>query len=163
MHVHECASCITEINNFLASFPLWSKAEESENDRKPTLWTHPLSLVILSFVVTAIPCFLMDKFIGENLESLAIMGWALIIGGVVMWFVDRQFSGKASTDKMEDMTMTQAIVIGLTQITAAAFPGVSRSMSTIAGGQIMGLSRAASLEFSFFLSIPVYNHLLFTA
>lgn len=143
------------ILNFLASFPLWSKAEESENDRKPTLWTHPLSLVILSFVVTAIPCFLMDKFIGENLESLAIMGWALIIGGVVMWFVDRQFSGKASTDRMEDMTMTQAIVIGLTQITAAAFPGVSRSMSTIAGGQIMGLSRAASLEFSFFLSIPV--------
>lgn len=145
----------TRIQSFLASFPLWSKADESESGSNATWWNHPLSLVILSFVVTAVPCFLMDKFIGENLESITIMGWALIIGGVVMWLVDRQFSGKATTEKMEDMTVTQAIVIGLTQITAAAFPGVSRSMSTIAGGQIMGLSRAASLEFSFFLSIPV--------
>ena len=53
------------------------------------------------------------------------------------------------------MTFLQAIVIGFTQIFAAAFPGVSRSMATIAGGQVMGLSRPAALEFSFFLSIPV--------
>ena len=53
------------------------------------------------------------------------------------------------------MTFRQAIVIGFTQILAATFPGVSRSMATIAGGQLMGLSRPAALEFSFFLSIPV--------
>ena len=139
------------IKEFLASCPLLSKSESQVKN----WWPHPLSLVILSFVVTAIPCFLMDKFIGENLESLAIMGWALLIGGIVMWLVDRQFSHRATTKQMEDITIKQAIIIGLAQIAAATFPGASRSMSTIAGGQIMGLSRTAALEFSFFLSIPV--------
>ena len=136
------------IAGFLKSFPKGSEGLHS-------WWSHPLALVIISFVITAVPCLLMDKFIGENLESLTIIGWALIIGGVVMWVVDKQFSKRATTASMEAMTLRQAVVIGFTQIFAAAFPGVSRSMATIAGGQIMGLSRPAALEFSFFLSIPV--------
>lgn len=138
----------SRILKFLKSYP---KGEAGDR----TWWNHPLALVVLSFVVTALPCFLMDKYIGDNLESLAIIGWALLIGGIVMWLVDRRFSHRATTERMEDLTPLQAIVIGLTQILSAAFPGVSRSMSTIAGGQIMGLSRPAALEFSFFLSIPV--------
>ncbi len=117
-------------------------------------WRHPLSLVLISFVVTAIPCFLMDDWIGENLESLTVMGWALILGGVAMWVIDRRFRTPTTTT-MEQMSVRQAVTIGLCQILAAAFPGVSRSMSTIAGGQLVGLSRPAALEFSFFLSIPV--------
>lgn len=136
------------IAGFLKTFPTGSDGEH-------TWWNHPLALVMLSFVVTAIPCLLMDKFIGENLESLPIIGGALIIGGIVMWVVDKRYSGCATTERMESMTLRQAVVIGLTQIFAAAFPGVSRSMATIAGGQVMGLSRPAALEFSFFLSIPV--------
>jgi undecaprenyl-diphosphatase len=136
------------IAGFLKSYPKGSEGQHS-------WWNHPLALVILSFVITAVPCLLMDKFIGDNLESLTIIGWALIIGGVVMWVVDKQFSKRATTASMEAMTLRQAVVIGFTQIFAAAFPGVSRSMATIAGGQIMGLSRPAALEFSFFLSIPV--------
>jgi undecaprenyl-diphosphatase len=120
-----------------------------------TWWSHPIALVIISFVVTAIPCFLMDKLIGENLENLKVIGGALIIGGFVMWGVDYRFSSRSTTSRIEDMNFKQAIFIGLTQIFAATFPGVSRSMATIAGGQIMGLSRPAALEFSFFLSIPV--------
>lgn len=118
-------------------------------------WNHPLSLVVLSFVITAIPCLLMDKLIGENLESFSVIGSALVIGGFVMLWVDRSFSERATTHRMDDVTPRQAIAIGLMQIFAAAFPGVSRSMSTIVGGQMLGLSRAAALEFSFFLSIPV--------
>jgi undecaprenyl-diphosphatase len=116
---------------------------------------HPLSLVMISFVVTAVPCFLLDKTIGGFLEKPAVIGWALIIGGVAMWIVDRMFSQRVTTNSMEEMTMTQAIVIGSAQILAATFPGISRSMSTIAAGQVMGLSRPAALEFSFFLSLPV--------
>jgi undecaprenyl-diphosphatase len=56
---------------------------------------------------------------------------------------------------MADMTWPQAIWIGAAQILSAAFPGTSRSMATIAAGQMAGLSRPAALEFSFFLSIPV--------
>ena len=136
------------ITKFLGTFP---KGESGNR----TYWNHPLALVIISFVVTAIPCFLMDQLIGENLENLNVIAWSLILGGVVMWGVDTWFNPRATTHRMEDMTLRQAIVIGLTQIFAAALPGTSRSMSTIAGGQIMGLSRPAALEFSFFLSIPV--------
>ena len=138
----------SRIVTFLKSFPKGKNGERS--------WmSHPLSLVILSFVITAVPCFLMDELIGEHLENLTMMGIALIVGGLVMWIVDRVYSSRATTQEMDTMTFRQAIVIGFTQILAATFPGVSRSMATIAGGQLMGLSRPAALEFSFFLSIPV--------
>jgi undecaprenyl-diphosphatase len=118
-------------------------------------WRHPLALVVLSFIVTAIPCFLMDKFIADRLESPVSIAWALIVGGIAMVAIDRTYSKSATTMRMEDMTLKQAVAIGAAQILAATFPGTSRSMATIAGGQVMGLSRPAALEFSFFLSIPV--------
>jgi undecaprenyl-diphosphatase len=135
------------IADFLNSFP-----KGRAGDR--TIWTHPLSLVLISFFVTAGPAYLMDETIGENLESLPIMAWALIVGGIVMAGVDLACRNPRTSD-MEQMTFLQSIVIGAAQILAAAFPGTSRSMSTIAAGQLMGLSRSAALEFSFFLSIPV--------
>ena len=55
---------------------------------------------------------------------------------------------------MEEMSLPQSIWIGACQILSAVFPGTSRSMSTIAAGQIAGMSRPAALEFSFFLSMP---------
>jgi undecaprenyl-diphosphatase len=58
------------------------------------------------------------------------------------------------TESMEEMNIWQAIWIGACQILSAVFPGTSRSMSTIAAGQLAGMSRAAALEFSFFLSMP---------
>jgi undecaprenyl-diphosphatase len=133
--------------------------------RDCTILTHPLSLVIIAFVVTAVPSFLLAKVIGKNLESLYVMGGALVIGGIVMWVIDAM---KAQWEKagagasgspihtwnMDDVHGGQAIWIGACQILSAVFPGTSRSMSTIAAGQLVGMSRAAALEFSFFLSIP---------
>jgi undecaprenyl-diphosphatase len=136
------------IIEFIKSYP-----KGKSGDR--TWWNHPLALVVISFVVTAVPCYLIDDQIGEKLENLTVIGWALIVGGVVMWVVDRAFSSRATTLDMENMSLGQSIVIGFTQIFAAALPGTSRSMATIAGGQVTGLSRTAALEFSFFLSIPV--------
>src|SRR5205814_6414101 len=116
-------------------------------------FTHPLSLTIIAFVVTALPAFLLSRVIGKNLESLQVMGLALLIGGIVMWVVDALFTRPRVT-RMEEMNLFQAIWIGACQILSAVFPGTSRSMSTIAAGQIVGLSRPAALEFSFFLSMP---------
>ena len=146
------------IAKFLSTFPRGERG-----DRTPL--THPLGLTMVAFVVTAIPAFLLTKVIGKHLESLYIMGYALLIGGVVMWVIDAinakyEAAGPSApgsrihTWLMEDMSLGQAIWIGACQILSAVFPGTSRSMSTIAAGQIVGMSRAAALEFSFFLSIP---------
>jgi undecaprenyl-diphosphatase len=118
-----------------------------------TVLTHPLSLVLIAFVVTAVPAWALTKQIGKNLENLWVMAFALLIGGIVMWIVDAVFTRPRTRD-MEEMTLPQAIWIGAAQILSAVFPGTSRSMSTIAAGQVAGLSRPAALEFSFFLSMP---------
>src|SRR5437016_8631402 len=118
-----------------------------------TILTHPLSLTFIAFVVTAVPAWLLTKQIGKNLENLWVMALALLIGGVIMWIVDAVFT-RPRTMHMEGITLPQAIWIGAAQILSAVFPGTSRSMSTIAAGQVVGLSRPAALEFSFFLSMP---------
>jgi undecaprenyl-diphosphatase len=143
---------------------LFSTFPEGEK-KNTTVLTHPLSLVMIAFVVTAAPSFLLIKVIGKNLESLYVMGASLVIGGIVMWIIDAMKAAweKAGpgaegspiqTWKMDDMDGSQALWIGAWQILSAVFPGTSRSMSTIAGGQLVGMSRAAALEFSFFLSMP---------
>jgi len=121
---------------------------------KKTIWTHPLSLVMIAFVVTAGPCYLADKHIGKMLENLQVMAWALIVGGVVMWVVDAWFSRRPKVTSMDQMGVLDAVWIGAVQILSAVFPGTSRSMSTIAAGEVFGLSRSTAVEFSFFLSIP---------
>src|SRR5438105_972744 len=146
------------IVKFLSTFPRGERG-----DRTPL--THPLGLTMVAFVVTAVPAFLLTKIIGKHLESLYIMGYALLLGGIVMWVVDAMNAkyeaagpsapaSRIHTWRMEDMSLGQAIWIGACQILSAVFPGTSRSMSTIAAGQLAGMSRAAALEFSFFLSIP---------
>lgn len=146
------------IAKFLSTFPT------GENDDR-TVLTHPLSLVLIAFVVTAIPAFLLTKIIGKHLEDLTIIGSSLLVGGIIMWIVDAMNAkwevagptasgSRIHTWKMEAMSLGQAIWIGFCQIFSAVFPGTSRSMSTIAGGQLAGMSRASALEFSFFLSIP---------
>jgi undecaprenyl-diphosphatase len=115
--------------------------------------------VMIAFVVTAGPSWLLHKRIGANLESLTVIGWSLLIGGIVMWIVDARFGhppagGHFKTEHVEEMSLAQAVWIGFCQIASAVFPGTSRSMSTIAAGQVAGMSRAAALEFSFFLSMP---------
>ena len=127
-----------------------------------TIFTHPLSLTCVAFVFTAVPSLLLTKLIGKNLESLTVMAAALIIGGIVMWIVDARFGGPAAsgaarqyrTSDMEQISFGQAVWIGCCQVFSAVFPGTSRSMSTIAAGQLAGMSRPSALEFSFFLSIP---------
>jgi undecaprenyl-diphosphatase len=146
------------IAKFFSTFP---RGESGDRN----LLTHPLSLTMIAFVVTAIPAFLLTKIIGKHLESLYIMGASLLLGGIVMWMVDAlnsraEIAGPSApqtrihTWQMEAMSLAQAVWIGACQILSAVFPGTSRSMSTIAAGQLARMSRAAALEFSFFLSIP---------
>lgn len=172
------------IAKFVRTFP----RGESGNR---TAINHPLTLTLIAFIATAIPAALLAPLISENLESLYVIGFALLIGGIVMWVVDWRFGERVPvaddaanespardpndpvisyaspgtpppqprwanrTHSMEQMTVLQAIWIGLVQVLSAVFPGTSRSMATIAAGQAAGLTRAAALEFSFFVSMPV--------
>ncbi|MDR3764651.1 MAG: undecaprenyl-diphosphate phosphatase [Acidobacteriota bacterium] len=138
------------IAKFLRTFPNGERGER-------TVFNHPLTLVCVAFVCTAAPAFLLTKVIGKHLESLVIMGASLVIGGIIMWVVDALYAKgilAGKTTHVEEMSLGQAIWIGLCQTLSAVFPGTSRSMSTIAAGQLAGMDRSSALEFSFFLSIP---------
>lgn len=112
-----------------------------------------LKKVMVAFVVTAGPAFLLSKIIGHNLESLKVIGSSLLVGGIIMIVVDFVCTS-GRTMNVDQMTWLQAIAVGVGQIFSALFPGTSRSMATIASGQIFGMARSAALEFSFLVSIP---------
>jgi undecaprenyl-diphosphatase len=136
------------IVDFIRTFP---KGENGDC----TWLNHPISLTFIAFACTSAPALLLHKWSEKNLGSLNVMALALLIGGVVMWIVDfRSNRYEASTKHVEEMSLAQAIWIGLCQTLSAIFPGTSRSMSTIAAGQLAGMDRPSALEFSFLLSIP---------
>jgi undecaprenyl-diphosphatase len=133
---------------FVRTFPRGTRGDR-------TALNHPLTLTLIAFVATAVPALLLTRVIGKHLESLWVMGGALLTGGVVMWVVDAAYGRtSARTDDLEQMSPAQALWIGLCQVLSAVFPGTSRSMATITAGELAGLSRPAALEFSFFVSMP---------
>ena len=143
-----CLLFMGRIIEFMRTFP---KGENGDR----TVMNHPISLTFIAFVCTSVPSLLLKKMVSKNLESLQVMALALLIGGVVMWIIDAwTVRHEAGVADVEEMSLWQAIWIGLCQTLSAVFPGTSRSMSTIASGQIAGLTRSAALEFSFLLSIP---------
>jgi undecaprenyl-diphosphatase len=136
------------IVEFLRTFP------RGENGDR-TLLNHPISLTLIAFAFTSVPALLLHKWSEKNLGSITIMALALLLGGIIMWAVD-YWADRRDPDvtDIEQMTLFQAIWIGLCQALSAIFPGTSRSMSTIAAGQLVSLDRPTALAFSFLLSIP---------
>ncbi len=110
----------------------------------------------LKLVVGVIPAVivgvLFKKKIDILLESPLVVAIMLLIGGVVLLFVDDWFN-KPVVDKEKEISYPTAFKIGLFQCLAVV-PGVSRSAATIVGGMSQKLSRTAAAEFSFFLAVP---------
>ena len=139
---------LERIVNFIRTFP---RGENGDRD----WFNHPITLVFIALICTSIPALLLHKWSEKNLGSLNAIAIALLVGGIVMWIIDTWSSSReAFTTHVEEMTFLQAAWIGLCQTCSAVFPGTSRSMSTIAAGQLADLDRPAALEFSFLLSIP---------
>jgi len=133
---------------FVKSFP-----RGESGDR--TWRNHPISLTLIAFAFTSAIALPLHKLTEKHLGSIAIMAWTLLIGGIVMWVIDARSSRyEPTTIHIEEMSLGQSIWIGICQSLSAIFPGTSRSMSTIAAGQITGMDRPSALEFSFLLSIP---------
>lgn len=107
--------------------------------------------LLAAFIPTAILGKLFDDLIEQVLGSPVVVAVNLVIGGLVLLFIDNMFKNAHGTE--DDLTPTKAGIIGVFQ-SLAMFPGVSRSAATIIGGQMQGLSRKAAAEFSFFLAVP---------
>lgn len=106
--------------------------------------------LFIGFLPAAILGFLLNDFIDSLLESPAVVAISLVLGGVVLLFVDKWFTHR---EQGADVTYLKAFRIGFFQV-IAMIPGVSRSAATIIGGLSQGLSRKAAAEFSFFLAVP---------
>jgi undecaprenyl-diphosphatase len=96
---------------------------------------------------------LFKKHIDAMLEKPMIIALIMLLGGVVLLFVDKWFQ-KPAIDKEEEITNKKAFIVGCYQVLSIIFPGLSRSAATIIGGMQQKLSRRLAAEFSFFLAVP---------
>ncbi|MDP3166065.1 MAG: undecaprenyl-diphosphate phosphatase [Hydrogenophaga sp.] len=112
--------------------------------------------VLVGFFPAALLGFLFIGVIKSVLFNPLVVAMGFIVGGVViLWAERRQARGVAPRiQSVDDVRWTDALKVGLVQC-AALVPGVSRSGATIIGGMLLGFSRKAATEFSFFLAIPV--------
>ncbi len=106
--------------------------------------------LLVAFIPAAIIGFLLSDFIDSMLESVAVVAVMLVIGGLILIFVDKWFTNPS---KKQNVSYPSALKIGLFQC-IAMIPGVSRSAATIIGGMTQRLDRKNAAEFSFFLAVP---------
>jgi undecaprenyl-diphosphatase len=108
--------------------------------------------LLIAFVIFAIPAWLFGERIEDLLFSALPVAIALVVGGVIiLWAEKRKHSEAIAT--VDEIRPMDAVKIGLFQC-LALFPGTSRSAATIIGGLLIGMSRRAATEFSFFIAIP---------
>lgn len=110
--------------------------------------------LLVAFLPAVVFGLLFKKVIDQLLENIAVVGLALIAGGIVFLFLDGFFErrGRLETD-ISHISLPKALNIGLFQVIAMA-PGMSRSAATIIGGLTQRLSPKTAAEFSFFLAVP---------
>jgi len=106
--------------------------------------------LFVAFIPAAVFGFLLGDFIDELLENVVVVAISLVLGGIILIFVDKWFSNDAPE---KELRFPVAFKIGLFQC-IAMIPGVSRSAATIIGGMTQGLNRKQAAEFSFFLAVP---------
>ncbi len=103
----------------------------------------------VAFLPAAVLGFLLNDFIDSLLENVVVVAITLLLGGIVLLFVDKWFKQKEE----DEVTYKKALTIGFFQV-IAMIPGVSRSAATIIGGLSQKMGRKAAAEFSFFLAVP---------
>ncbi len=106
--------------------------------------------LLVAFLPAAVIGFLLNDYIDMLLESVIVVAVMLVLGGVVLIFIDKALENK---EKGEEINYPTALKIGFFQCLAMV-PGVSRSAASIIGGMTQGLSRKTAAEFSFFLAVP---------
>lgn len=109
--------------------------------------------LLIAFIPAAVFGFLLNDYIDALLESPFTVGVNLILGGIVLLFVDKYFAKNEEVAGKQEISYLKALIIGFFQV-IAMMPGVSRSAATIIGGLSQKLNRKNAAEFSFFLAVP---------
>jgi undecaprenyl-diphosphatase len=109
--------------------------------------------VAIGFVPAVVLGLLFGKAIKAHLFTPAVVATTFIVGGFVILWAERRAAVAVRVHEVDDMTLLDALKVGLVQCLAMV-PGTSRSGATIIGGMLLGLSRKAATDFSFFLAIP---------
>ncbi|MDR2324800.1 MAG: undecaprenyl-diphosphate phosphatase [Acidovorax sp.] len=109
--------------------------------------------VLIGFLPAVVLALIFGKFIKAHLFTPTVVATTFILGGFIILWAERRPASATRVHSVDDMTALDALKVGLVQC-LAMIPGTSRSGSTIIGGMLMGLSRKAATDFSFFLAIP---------
>ena len=109
--------------------------------------------VLIAFLPAVVLGLLFGKAIKAHLFTPQVVATTFILGAFVILWAERRPASAVRVQSVDDMTPLDALKVGLVQC-AAMIPGTSRSGATIIGGMLMGLSRKAATDFSFFLAIP---------
>ncbi|MGC3976855.1 MAG: undecaprenyl-diphosphate phosphatase [Paludibacteraceae bacterium] len=109
--------------------------------------------LIVAFLPAAFFGVIFKKHIDHLIGTPIFIATVLLLGGIVLIFVDNWFKNP-QIDSEEKISNKNALFIGLFQVLAVLFPGLSRSAATIIGGMQQKLTRKAAAEFSFFLAVP---------
>lgn len=112
----------------------------------------------IKLIVAVIPALvagaLLKKHIDAALDNLWIISVVMIVGGIILVFIDKIFKENDTINDDNQITIAKAFKIGCFQVLSILFPGLSRSAATIIGGLTQKLSRKEAAEFSFFLAVP---------
>jgi undecaprenyl-diphosphatase len=109
--------------------------------------------VVVGFLPAVVLGLVFGKMIKAHLFTPVVVASTFIIGGFIILWAEKRPPGSVRVEHVDDMTTWDALKVGLVQC-FAMIPGTSRSGSTIIGGMLLGLSRQAATDFSFFLAIP---------
>jgi undecaprenyl-diphosphatase len=109
--------------------------------------------VFIGFVPAVVLGLLLGKAIKEHLFTPGVVASTFILGGFIILWAERRPASTVRIHEVEDMRGRDALKVGLVQC-LAMIPGTSRSGATIIGGMLLGLSRKAATDFSFYLAIP---------
>ncbi|MDC2857295.1 MULTISPECIES: undecaprenyl-diphosphate phosphatase [Delftia] len=132
----------------------WQKIRSTVVDLPTSRQAQRLTLnVIIGFLPAVVLALIFGKFIKAHLFTPTVVATTFILGGFVILWAERRPASATRVQTVDEMTPLDALKVGLVQC-LAMIPGTSRSGATIIGGMLMGLSRKAATDFSFFLAIP---------
>ena len=109
--------------------------------------------VLIGFLPAVVLGLLFGKAIKAHLFTPVVVASTFIVGGLIILWAERRPTTAVRVQQVDDMTALDALKVGLVQCLAMV-PGTSRSGATIIGGMVLGLSRKAATDYSFFLAIP---------